>query len=661
VLEWIDIAIIAAYVAYSAASGLAGASRASESLEEYFLAGRSLTGWRAGISMAATQFAADTPLVVTGLIATAGVFSLWRMWIYALAFLLMALVLGTGWRRSGALTDAGLTELRYGGRPAAVLRAAKAVYFGFVFNCTVLAMVLLATTRITEPFLVWNEWLPSLFFDPVVRWVEWAGFPLTAGGAACGLEALCSAGSVCLGQRCIGHAEWVASTNNLLSIGVIVGVTTLYSATGGLRAVVRTDIVQLAIAMTSTLVYAGVVVAEVGGLGELTARIAEIFPPDRSGPAGMTGSELLAFTPGEAHDVGLALIGVIAIQWLCQINADGSGYLAQRTMACRSDDDARRAGVIFAVIQVLLRSLLWLPIGLGLLILFEPVAGLSGAALASEREATFVRGIAELLPPGVKGLMITGMLGALASTLDTHLNWGASYFTHDLYARFFCPHVLKREPGPRTLVWVARAANLGILALALIIMPNLASIQTAWKASLLLGAGVGVVLVLRWLWWRMNAVGELTSLIASMMLAPILLWLVEEDAVRLLLQAGIVTSAAVIAALLGPAEDRRRLESFYRRARPPGFWGPIAGDGAAEDRIRLLHSLAATAAAGLSIFCLLTGLGSWLVGSPAPAFVPWPRVWIGANLALGLAVIPVAWRLARAGRLVSDRISRSGS
>src|SRR5690606_15025424 len=146
---------------------------------------------------------------------------------------------------------------------------------------------------------------------------------------------------------------------------VIVLVTTLYSTTGGLRAVVKTDIARFAIAMVSTIVYAAVVVFAAGGLGALGAGLASVFPADRSGPAGLTASEVVAFTPGEARGVGLTVVGVILIQWICQINADGSGYLAQRTMGCRSDGDARRAGVIFTVTQVLFRSLFWLPIAIG--------------------------------------------------------------------------------------------------------------------------------------------------------------------------------------------------------------------------------------------------------------------------------------------------------
>jgi SSS family solute:Na+ symporter len=639
-LHGIDVLILAVYIAYSIWAGVRGAGVASENLEEYFLAGRTLRGWQAGVSMAATQFAADTPLVVTGLIATAGVFSLWRLWIYALAFLFMALVLGTSWRRAGVVTDAQLTETRYDGRPAAALRGIKAVYFGLVFNCTVLAMVLLATTRITEPFLPWHAWLPAAVFDPLRGAIEWLGFPLTASGAPC---ASGCALATCLRQRCIGGPEWAASADNALSIGVIVLVTTLYSTTGGLRSVVQTDVVQFAIAMVATAVYAVVVLAAVGGPAGLVTAIHARFPPDGSGPGGMTASELLAFTPGRAHEATFAVVGVVLIQWIAQSNADGTGYLAQRTMACRSDRDARTAGVVFTILQILVRSLLWLPIGLGLLLLFPPGGSFAGGAYAAARETTYVRGIDTLLPPGVKGLMLTGMLGALASTLDTHLNWGSSYVTNDLYARFVCPHVLRRAPSPRGLVWVARLTNFVILGLALAIVPALDSIQTAWKTSLLLGSGIGIPLVLRWLWWRMNAAGELAALVASLVLAPLVVLATGDGALRLLILALGAAAASVATALLTRPESPERLRVFYETARPPGFWGPFAPDGGTADRRRLWRHTTAAFGLAFSLFCLLTGTGTWLIGAPAPRWLPWRSAWIVANLAIGLGTLPL-WR-----------------
>ena len=210
-----DALIVLVFVAYSISVGFRARAKASESPEEYFLAGRSVPGWKAGLSMAATQYAADTPLLVTGLIATAGLFAFWRLWIYGLAFLLMGFVLGRAWRRAGVLTDAELTEIRYSGRGVAALRGLKAIYYGTLINCTVLAMVLVAATRICETFLLWHEWLPAGLYGGIRRLVQWVGITLASGAP--------------------GVDPWVATTDNLISIACILGFTALYSTTGGLR------------------------------------------------------------------------------------------------------------------------------------------------------------------------------------------------------------------------------------------------------------------------------------------------------------------------------------------------------------------------------------------------------------------------------------------
>ncbi len=633
----IDAGILFAFIVYAAASGLRARRTASRNLEEYFLAGRSLSGWQAGISMAATQFAADTPLLVTGLVATAGIFSLWRLWIYAIAFLLLGFVLAPSWRRASVLTDAELTELRYAnvplrvGRlrlyPAAILRGVKAVYFGTIFNCTVLAMVLFAAKEITEPFLPWNLWLPAGVFEAVRSTVEAVGVPIARTAAG-------------------GPDVWVRSANNVLSIFAIVGVTTLYSATGGLRSVVRTDVVQFAIMMAGTMLYAGWVVHAGGGMEGIVEAIHQRFSGPPATP--MTAGEILAFTPSRAYGVETSLLAVFALQWLVQMNADGTGYLAQRAMACRSDRDARLAAVVFTGAQILLRSLLWLPIALGLLVLFPPAADLDLIARTAEREATFVLGIKALLPPGIIGLMLTAMLAALASTVDTHLNWGASYWTNDIYKRFVCRAWLGVEPSQRSLVWVARASNLLILGIALAVMTQLGSIQTAWKTSLLLGAGMGVMLVLRWLWWRINAWGEIATILASSLLAPLLLHGVASEAWRLLIMAVAATAAGIFVSLGTGNDPLEHLRRFYARARPPGFWKPVAiaeGERDYHGPAVLARRLVATAAAALSVFALLTGTGTWLVEGTPPAWLPSREAWIGCNLAVGIALIPVWWRL----------------
>jgi solute:Na+ symporter, SSS family len=617
----VDLVIVLAFVAYAVTAGMRARRRASRSLEEYFLAGRSLPGWKAGTSMAATQFAADTPLLVTGLVATAGVFALWRLWIYGLAFLLMAFVFSALWRRAGVLTDAELTELRYSGRGVLPLRVLKAVYYGTVINCVVMAMVLVAAVRIAEVFLPWHAWLPAAVFEPLLGLVARSGLVIASG--ATGIELT------------------VATTNNLISIATILTFTAAYSTTGGLRSVVTTDIAQFTLAIAGTLVYAWVVVHAAGGLDELGRGIGELYGADAAG-------RLLSFAPGTG-EVLLPFLVLIGMQWLFQMNSDGTGYLAQRSMACATDRDARFAGVLFAWLQILLRSVPWLLIAVGLLVLypFDPAAtaepaGAARDAFAASREILFVTGIQDLLPAGVRGLMLTGLLAALASTLDTHLNWGASYWSRDIYHRLISEAWLKREPGRRELVLVARLSNLLILAIALVIMANLGSIQTAWFLSLLFGAGMGSVLVLRWLWERINMWSEIAAMATSLLIAPVLLVTIDAEWVRLGVMALTTTAAAIGVTWLTPATDAAVLGGFYERVRPVGFWRATArslGEAPAVPLARLRGGLAAAGLTAVSLFLLLYGVAAALVRSPHRSGV-WPL----AALLLGATLVPLWWR-----------------
>jgi len=599
----IDALLVAAFVAYAAVVAWRSRRQASEGLEAYFLAGRRLPAWQSGLSMTATQYAADTPLLAAGLVATGGLFALWRLWVYGLAFLLFGFLLGACWWRARVVTDAELCELRYGGRPAAWLRGAKALYYGALFNCTVLAMVLAAAVRIAEPFLRFDEWLPSALFEPVVGLVEAVGVPLAADPGA--------------------PDVWPRTASNLISVVLIYAFTVLYSTTGGLRSVVRTDLGQLAFLGVATAAYAWLAADAVGGFARLGPALAEAVGAERA-------HALLALDPWGAAEVGGALLGALGLQWLVQMNSDGTGYLAQRAMACRSPEDARAAPVVFAFAQILGRTLLWLPILVALLVLFP----LPAAPDAAVRELTFVQGIETLLPPGVRGLMLVGMLAALASTLDTHLNWGASYVANDLWARGVCRGLLAREPGDRELVWVARAAGPAVMAVSLAVMAALGSIQAAWHASLLLGAGLGIPLWLRWLWWRANAWGELAAIAVSAVAAPLLLAHVEPEALRLLMMAALGTAAAVAASLATAPESEDRVADFYERVAPPGFWRR------AEARRRLARGLRDGLAAALTLFAALVAGATLIVGAPAPPVVP-RAAWVGALALLALAAIPV--------------------
>jgi SSS family solute:Na+ symporter len=606
----IDLGVVLAFVGYSILVGLRARRRASRNLAEYFLAGRSISGWRAGLSMAATQFAADTPLLVMGLLAVGGAFSLWRLWIYGLAFLLMGFFLGAAWRRAGVLTDAELTMIRYSARGALTLRALKAVYYGTVINCVVMAFVLVAAVRIFELFLPWHEWLPGSLYHPLVSLAQSTGLTLASGAT--------------------GLPGDVATANNVLSILFMLAFVALYSTTGGLRGVIATDVMQLAVMLLGTAIYAAVAVHQAGGRDAMLAALQTTYGAEAA-------QRFVSFSPA-AGDALLPFVTIIALQWFFQMNSDGTGYLAQRTMACRDDRQARIAAVTFTLVQVVLRSVLWLAIGIALLVVFPFDAGAPlNETLISQRETLFLRGIDELLPIGARGLMLTGMLAALASTLDTHLNWGASYWSNDLYRGVWLEHVRRRQPRPGELVRVARLSGIGLLLIALAIMANLGSIQRAWQISLLFGAGIGGVLVLRWLWERVNLYCEIAAMAVSLLVAPPLMLYVERSDLQLLAMAVISTAAVLLAAFALPGTEPERLTQFYRRVRPPGWWrqtARAAGLDPAAGRQALRRDLLAFAACAVSVYAWLVGLGKLLLQPAATATAV-------ALLALGAAAAPI--------------------
>ncbi len=614
----IDLFILLSFIAYSIANGFRNRAKASRNMEEYFLAGRTITGWRAGFSLAATQFAADTPLLVVGLIASGGIFMLWRLWIYGFGFLIIGFLLGHAWRRSGVITDAELTEIRYSGRGVVTLRGLKAVYYGTIMNCTIIAIVLIAAGRISEVFLTWHEWLPSWLYQPIYETVTFVGVSLASG--ATGLE------------------TYVATANNIISIIVILAFTALYSMTGGLRAVIATDTVQFSIAMLGTIAYAIIVIVESGGFGQIVDRLIDIYGAAETG-------RILSFAPtgGEAL---LPFLVIISLQWLFERNSDGTGYFAQRMMSCRSDQDARIAAQVFTWLQICLRSLVWLVIGVGLLIVYPYTPGQTGGEeFVAGRELLFATGIKDLLPPGITGLVLTGMLAALASTLDTHLTWGAGYWTNDLYLRIINRTWLKREPRKRELVFVARLSNVLLLLLALAVMANLGSIQTAWYISLLFGAGTGGVLLLRWLWERTNLYSEMAAIGISLIMAPIILLTTEEEWLRLLLMSSISTIVVIIITLLTPKTEPPVLKQFYERTHPPGFWKTTAQHAATTIEppvTRLRQGIYLAITVSLSIYLLLYGFSRLMFPLPGEGY-------LHGSIAttLGLASIGLWWNKTR--------------
>lgn len=613
----IDLILVLAFVIYSISVGFLAKSKASKSLTEYFLAGRSIKGWKSGVSIAATQYAADTPLLVTGLVATGGIFMLWRLWIYGISFLFIAFVLSKSWWRSGILTDAELVEVRYSGKAAIWLRGVKALFYGIIINSAVLAMVLLAATRISEVFLVWDKWLSPNLYDTILQWVTDAGINFSAG--------------------VITGDIWVASTNNIISMALIIAFVTLYSTTGGLRSIIQTDVVQFIIAMVATFLFAFFIVREAGGFGNMLDQLVSLYGEARA-------NQILSFMPTGGELVFPFLV-IISLQWLFQMNSDGTGYIAQRLMASKSVNEARKAGLIFSILQILVRSLLWLPIIIGVLILypFDPSAPMD-TAFTAQREMTFVIGMKDVLPEGVRGLMLLGMLAALSSTISTLLSWGASYWSNDIYKRIINEAWLKRKPKPSEQIIVARTTNFIVLLFALIIMGYMGSIQAAWYLTLLFGAGVGSVLILRWLWERINIYSEIAAIASALIIAPIILYTVDEEWLKLLIMSVSSTVIVIIVTYLTPSTSQKTLTNFYKRIAPSGYWKKTAqqvGEDPKGPVREFWGNMKIVALSSITIFALLVGI-SKLFFPQTDESIYFP---IGLII-IGLAAFPFWWKKA---------------
>ncbi len=661
----LDLALVGSYLLLALGLGAYFARRAGRDVDSFFVGDRKLPWWLAGTSMVATTFAADTPLAVTGIVATDGISGNWIWWCWAIAHLSATFFFARMWRRARVVTDAEITELRYGGRVAAVLRAVKAVYFGLFINCLTMAWVVAAMVKISRSF-----------FDFEPGWV----------------------------------------------IGVCVGASVGYTLLGGLRSVVVTDLLQFTLGLGGALLLAVLLVARLGGLGapagdgepgsgllgELS--VAVETAGDRSLEA------VLEFVPPADHPTIPAIYFVVLLTIGWWRYAEGNGYLVQRMAACRDEGHAQGAMLWFAVAHNALRPWPWIVVGLASLVVFPRLAGpaagelvvaegpgqpavvvrpatldvATGGALVleglpaapcraalAEQEATVHRDAAgragatfggfaasgtfdlvvecaateaapplrlrlpgmrveladremaypllmgHTLPPGLLGLVVASLLAAFMSTIDTHTNWGASYLVQDLYRRFVRP-----AAPPRHYVAVSRAciALMGLLAgLTALFIQEIAAV---WRFLLTLGAGLGSIGAARWFWPRVTAWAEIAALAVSTALAiglelfctPTLFggpnpWFVFEVAAwsKILILAAGSLAAWVPVALLGPPNDPATLERFARRVRPPGpAWAPYRG--APADPLR---DAGLRFAAGLVVvFGTLFGLGDLLLGRP---------------------------------------------
>jgi len=562
IADWI---VIGLYIIVVVSLGLAFRKRAAQSAEQYFLSGRSLPWWVLGTSMVATTFASDTPLAVAGFVRADGIWYNWFGWHYVLSQMLAVFLFSRFWRRAEVLTDNELIELRYSGKPAAALRAFKAGYFAIIYNFIVLGWVLRGIGTVAQIVL--------------------------------GISA--------------AQAELV--------IVVAAGLALAYALLAGFWGVVITDVIQFFLAMLGSVIVAVSALREVGGMDALRERL--VTSP-------LFTDNTLAFIPG--GDLGLdsdlfKFLVFVTLMWWASHGADGGGYLIQRMAAARDERHARGATLWYVVAHNVLRYWPWIVVALVSMVLYPTMPEGHG------EEAAYPLVMLRVLGPGVLGLLLVSFFAAFMSTVDTHLNWGASYLINDIYLRFFRPAASNRET-----VLAAKICVAGMMVCAVVIAFFTTSIGKAWLFVWAMGAGIGPVLILRWFWWRINAWSEITALATSVVFTFSLEIVAAVQAgsdYRLFVTAptigGMVLQTHHKAIILVPTSillwltvtfltrpvTGERLQAFYRKVRPGGFWGPVA---AAAPEVKCdgltWRRMGAWLAGALGTYALLFGLGNLVLG-----------------------------------------------
>ena len=510
-IDWI---ILIVYLAATLALGL-WLARRNRGEDDYFVAGRRLSGWLAGASMAATTFSIDTPLYVAGIVGTRGLAANWEWWGFGLAHVAMAVVFAPLWRRSGVLTDAAFTELRYGGPAAAWLRGIKAFLLALPVNCIGIGYAFLAMRKVIEALGIVSDQ------------------PIQAAGGL---------------------------SDTLLLLIIVAALVLAYTVAGGLWAVVITDFIQLLLALLGAGAVAWAAVHAAGGMQSLLDQLDALGRP-----------ELLSIVPWRWGSDGFDWIGgagisvstflaYLTVQWWSFRRSDGGGEFIQRMLATKDEQQARLAGWVFLVVNYLLRSWLWVIVALAALVLLPDQA---------DWELSYPTLAVQFLPPVVLGLVVVSLVAAFMSTVSTSVNWGASYLTHDLYQRFLRPNASQRE-----LLLVGQLMSVLLLVLGVVTALISDSIGTVFRLVIAIGTGPGVVLVLRWFWWRINAAAELAAMlcgfVVGLVTSVVPLLQIADYGERLMVTTGFTAVVWITVMLLTPPESPAVLERFVLKVRPPG-------------------------------------------------------------------------------------------
>ena len=556
----IDWAIIALYGGVVVAVGLVFARRAGAGTQEYFLSGRQLPWWLLGTSMVATTFSTDTPNLVTDIVRTGGVSQNWLWWAYLITGMCTVFFYAKLWRRSGALTDIGFYELRYSGRPAAFLRGFRALYLGVFFNVVIMASVTLAAIKI---------------------------------------------GGVLLG---------VDKYTTVLIAG---SATALYSVTSGLWGVVVTDLLLFVISM----------------IGALSAAYFALQQPDVGGLTGLVSHpeliDRLSLLPdfSDWRTAATVFIVPVAIQWWSTwypgAEPGGGGYIAQRMLAARTERDSMKATLWFNIAHYALRPWPWIIVALASLIVYPTLESIT--AQFPNLDPSIVRhdlaypAMLVFVPHGLLGLVVASLAAAYMSTISTHLNWGASYVVDDFYRRF-----VASDRSERHYVAVGRGVTVLLVVLAMALSLWLENALQAFTILLQIGAGTGLIFLLRWFWWRINAWSEIAAMVISFLVAVYFQFIhgalgfrSVHTSVALLTGVAVTTVGWVAVTLATYPADRATLQSFYDRIRPfSRGWRAAVDVGSADIGDSMPAAFLCWFLGCLVVYAALFGTGFFIYGRP---------------------------------------------
>lgn len=569
-LDWV---LVSLYFILSFGIGAYYYRRAGKNTSEFFLTGRNMPWWLAGTSMVATTFAADTPLAVTELVARNGIAGNWLWWNFVFGGMLTVFFFARLWRRSGVLTDVEFVEMRYSGNAAAWLRGIKAVYFGLLMNVIIIGWVSLAMETIID----------ILFPD------------LTIFGQA--------------SFNILGF-EFSAA---LLYVGIMILIVAVYSLLSGLWGVTITDAFQFVIAMTGTIILAVVVLKlpSIGGLSGLREQLPdETFRMLPTIGQAIEGTGVLALSFA-------AFFAYIGVQWWSSwypgSEPGGGGYIAQRMMSAKDEKHSLFATLWFNIAHYCLRPWPWIVVALASLILYP--------GLEDPREG-FVLIMRDTLPVGLIGLLFAAFLAAFMSTIATQLNWGTSYIVNDFWRRF-----VSKNAEERHYVLVARVTTFILGVISVFVTSKLESISEAWGLVLTASAGLGLVLILRWYWWRINAWSELVATLAPIVLTILALvlgifgiavpGLQEPFPINLYTVVGFTTPLWLLATFLTKPTSDDVIDNFFRKVRPGGpGWKHVASRNPDVVQDTGFSALIVDWVAGVVlIYTTLFGLGHLLFGS----------------------------------------------